>query len=175
MHLKGNFMGKRKKHKIRRLDSCPYTPGIEKRIQLEEDSQKIFEEAIKSTNWAQVAKEKEASEAVKKRKTPKKQMVEKTIDLHGYTVKESKALLTELIHKAISSEAKELKLKIITGKGLRSASEGGGVLAREIPLHIEVKWAKRILFIEDSPAKVLMGGVPLRGDFTVILDVREEN
>jgi|GEM_PF-1063224 len=168
-------MGKRKKHKIRRLNSCPYTPGVEQKVQLEEDSQKIFEEAIQSTNWAQVAKEKEASEVLRRKKTPKKQTVERTLDLHGYTVKESKALLTELIHKAIYSEAKELKLKIITGKGLRSTSEGGGVLAKEIPLHIEVKWAKRILFIEESPAKVLMGGVPVRGDFTVILDVREEN
>ena len=59
-------------------------------------------------------------------------------------------------------------LNIITGKGLNSGM-GGGVLAREIPDWVRERFAKHIVDMDESPAEVQLGGIPIRGYFRVTI------
>jgi len=56
------------------------------------------------------------------------------LDLHGLTQAEAHAVLARFLHQAQSREAKVVL--VITGKG-GSASEGRGVLKRQVPLWLE--------------------------------------
>ena len=168
-------MGKKRKHKIRQLDSASPLEADTK-IELEENSLEIFEEYLNKTDWDKVAKEvsRKGKEALKEKKKPNKNKELKTIlDLHGHTLREAKEVLDSLVLDVINSKMDSLSLKVITGRGLHS-KDGPGVLAREIPLHLSAKWARRIVFIEESPANLLLGDIPLRGSFIVILDTREK-
>ena len=164
----GKKMGKRKKHKIKDLED-------DKFFELESSAQddlEFFEKFLDETDWNQVSKEIEKKgKALTTEKGNKRKSLVKTLDLHGYTLEEAKEFLDQFIEREILLKGDKLTLRIITGKGLRSGPSGG-VLAREIPLHVERKWAKRVLYMEESPAKLILGEIPIRGDFTVILNVR---
>lgn len=158
-------MGKKKKQKVEQLSSEPF---FEENLQEENDAT-LFQKHLDATDWEKV------SQVIKKRgeftpnpkKTKKERAKKITLDLHGYTLKEAKELVDQEIEKAIDSKIDESTFSIITGRGLRSGPEGS-ILAREIPLHIKKKWAKRIVFMEESPADLIIQGKPLRGSFSVI-------
>lgn len=143
-------------------------------IQLEEDSKQIFEEHLDQTDWKKIAhKIKKQDNKSYRKKTIKIKELKRTIDLHGHTVGEARRNIDSVIDQMIASEINVLSLKIITGKGLHSG-ERGAVLAKEIPLHIQTKWAKRILSIEESPAELIINEKLIRGDFTVTLNVEKQ-
>lgn len=165
-------MGKKKKNKIRQLDSSFQPPS--KEDTLEEEDLDVFKDHLDKTDWEKVAKEVERKGFEESpKKTSKNKELKKILDLHGHTLKEAQGALDSLISEALASKkTSKITLKIITGKGLHSSGERG-VLAREIPRYLETKWANRILFIEESPANLMINELPLRGDFTVILNVTE--
>jgi DNA-nicking Smr family endonuclease len=96
---------------------------------------------------------------------------EREIDLHRMTLAEAIAA----VDAAIAGELAQLRsaqhqviLKIITGKGLHSG-QSGSVLPREVHRHVQLRYAVNIVMIEESPADVKLGGVPMRGHFRVTL------
>ena len=89
-----------------------------------------------------------------------------SLDLHGKTLEESEALIQETVDHARTSGLREIDLHIITGKGLHSGPSGG-VLAKEVHRYVTHRFFKYISRIEDSPDQVKLGGIPIRGHFTV--------
>ena len=59
-------------------------------------------------------------------------------------------------------------VKIITGKG-RHQQRGEHLLARDVHSWLEHKYRAWIVEIEQSPHDVLIGDLPLRGHFEVVL------
>ena len=57
-------------------------------------------------------------------------------------------------------------LKVITGKGLNSGSNGG-VLASEIHRYVSERFGLNIIKIDESPDKLRINNVPIRGHFCV--------
>lgn len=96
------------------------------------------------------------------------------IDLHRCTVEEARraidAVFAQLVTPGTSlwRQGSLLRLKVITGKGKHSGP-AGPVLAREIHRYIAMTYANHIVSIEESPADVVLGGLPLRGHFHVVL------
>jgi DNA-nicking Smr family endonuclease len=96
------------------------------------------------------------------------------IDLHRCTVEEARraidAVFAQLVTPGTSlwRQGALVRLKIITGKGKHSGP-AGPVLAREIHRYVALTYASHIVSIEESPADVVLGGLPLRGHFHVVL------
>lgn len=96
------------------------------------------------------------------------------IDLHRCTVEEARRAIDAVIGQLVTPgtslwrQGGQVRLKIITGKGLHSGP-GGPVLARDIHRYILTMYASHIVSIEESPADVVVAGVPLRGHFHVVL------
>lgn len=88
------------------------------------------------------------------------------IDLHGMTVDEAQRAVDAVI--ARLPRGQEARLRIITGKGLHSGPEGG-VLGRDIHYHVATRYRSAIVRLDESPADVRLGGVPIRGHFDVTL------
>jgi len=89
-----------------------------------------------------------------------------SIDLHGLTLVEAIRRVDQFINAKIRSARGVTRLRVITGKGSREGKTAG-VLAEEIHHHVVQKYAMRIRRIDESPAKVLLGGRPIRGHFDV--------
>jgi hypothetical protein len=87
------------------------------------------------------------------------------IDLHGLTVEQALSKLGRLIDEQLQRAGK-FELMVITGKGIRSS--GRPVLAREAWDFVSSRYMSQIERIEDSPAEVLLGGIPIRGHFNVV-------
>lgn len=163
-------MGKKKKNKIRILS--PEDMDEDPFIELENNSKEIFEEHIEQTNWKDVADHiKKKDQQIKAKKPKKNKELSKVVDLHGYTVSEAQEKIDSIINEMLESEANLLHLTVITGKGSHSG-ERGAVLAEKIPLHLQKKWAKRIIYMEESPAKLVIHEKLIRGHFNVTLNVR---
>ena len=62
-------------------------------------------------------------------------------------------------------ESSEVSIKIITGKGLHSGSEGA-VLPREVHAYFHARYQSYIIKIDDSPHQAAIDGIPIRGHFT---------
>jgi DNA-nicking Smr family endonuclease len=95
------------------------------------------------------------------------------IDLHRMTLDEARVCVDRAVTEALAQIAQrggrgEVTLKIVTGKGLHSGATGS-VLPREIHRHVRQRYALQIVSIEESPADVTIGGVPIRGHFHVTL------
>jgi DNA-nicking Smr family endonuclease len=56
----------------------------------------------------------------------------KTIDLHGYTIEEANKTVNDLINKCFLSKTN--KIKIITGKGLRSKNKNNPYLSEDLSI-----------------------------------------
>jgi len=93
------------------------------------------------------------------------------VDLHRLTLEAAKARVDAEIASILGSGKLPVRLKIITGKGLHSGP-GGSVLPREIHSYVSARYATHILSIDDSPSDVAIGGVPLRGYFSVTIGRR---
>jgi DNA-nicking Smr family endonuclease len=101
------------------------------------------------------------------------------IDLHGLTLEEAKSRVKGDIADAFSVVGKYqekylVEAKIITGKGKHSSSTSNksyeiGILAKEIHGFVRSAYKNRIVQIGESPADLLVNGLPVRGHFTVII------
>jgi DNA-nicking Smr family endonuclease len=138
------------------------------------DSKEIFDDFLDSKKFNE--DEKFDSEPIEKTEVkdnlnPNKQsfhnLLETEIDLHGMTSNEAIAYVDKFIESK-GLECNILKIRVITGRGLHSGALGP-VLAKEVHAYILATYKKRILQIESSPAETMMGGVTLRGHFSVKL------
>ena len=100
-----------------------------------------------------------------------KRNIEKSIDLHGYTLDEANLKIFEFINDCFSSGVK--KINIITGKGLRSKNQDNpyqsnklGMLKFSVPEYIKnnPKLMDKILSIDFESINS-----PSKGSFNIIL------
>lgn len=90
-----------------------------------------------------------------------------TIDLHGLTVREANDELRRFLDRILGQRGGgKVTVRIITGKGIHSRD--GAVLPRECHDFVKQRYADSIVRIDDSPADVLLGGIPIRGHFDVV-------
>ena len=87
------------------------------------------------------------------------------LDLHGCTVAAAMNKLEGCIE-SILTQNRDVELKVITGKGIRSV--GPPVLAREAWDFVVNRYHSRISRIDSCPADTLLGGIPIRGYFVVV-------
>lgn len=139
----------------------PPEPGV--RFELEPDSDRIFQDSMR--RWDADMPDDDDFEEIRPPARVKSGPVE--IDLHRMTLNEAIWRVDAEIDDAVAS-GHQTTFKIITGKGLHSGPSGG-VLAREIHRHIAERYARHIQAIDESPADVTIGGVPLRGHFVVTI------
>jgi hypothetical protein len=94
------------------------------------------------------------------------------VDLHRLTLDEAQERIDAVLEGVIADlkPGDRVKVQIITGKGRHS--EGGGVLAREAPRYVKRRFKDFIVAIEDAPADLVVGELPIRGHFHVTLGRR---
>lgn len=127
------------------------------------EDQLLFEQWIEKLDVQEI-RNKEIEVAVQAQKNAKIRKVR--IDLHGLTVEQALSKLGKLIDQQLQKTGK-FELMVITGKGIRSS--GRPVLAREAWDFVTSRYMSQIERIEDSPAEVLLGGIPIRGHFNVVI------
>lgn len=95
------------------------------------------------------------------------------VDLHRLTVAEAEARVARVLAGLVDGlkPGDRIKVQIITGKGRHSGS-GGAVLAREIHRFVRRQFGASIVAIEDSPADLVVGELPIRGHFHVTLGTK---
>lgn len=91
---------------------------------------------------------------------------EETLDLHRCTLQEAQDRVEFCVDALLAHGKGPVTLKIITGKGLHSGP-GGAVLPSAIHRFVVARFAPSIISIDESPADVMVAGVPIRGHFTV--------
>jgi DNA-nicking Smr family endonuclease len=153
-------------------------PGVV--FDLEPDADRMFLESMESMDAAIVEKKKRRDERETfdggiARARPAgggpPGPIERDVDLHRMTLAEAIAAVDAAIGGDLAQmrgAQQQVVLKIITGKGLHSGASGS-VLAREVHRHVKTRYALHIVAIEESPAEVKLGGVPMRGHFKVTL------
>lgn len=87
------------------------------------------------------------------------------VDLHGKTLTEAQSFMDSFIQD-LKDKRGSVTLKVITGKGLNSGSNGG-VLASEIHRYVSERFGLNIIKIDESPDKLRINNVPIRGHFCV--------
>lgn len=92
-----------------------------------------------------------------------------SVDLHGLTVVEACQRVSQSIDAMRARDKGVFCLRVITGKGLHS-THGRGVLARDVYDYVKNSYHSSIESIDESPAVVQIGGVPIRGHFDVVLN-----
>lgn len=92
------------------------------------------------------------------------------LDLHRCSLEDAKRAIDEMIASIFADGRKgsEAKLLVITGKGRHSGAKGS-VLAREAHAYLSRRYAKHITSIEEAPADLVVGELPVRGHFRVLL------
>ena len=142
------------------------------RFELEADAENLFKTAVDNMTASEgqaslLAKDQTSEPAPSKKKNPTEPF---KIDLHGMTLDAARRHVDGRIHELLMrlSPGARATLNIITGKGLNSGM-GGGVLAREIPDWVRERFAKHIVDMDESPAEVQLGGIPIRGYFRVTI------
>jgi DNA-nicking Smr family endonuclease len=89
-----------------------------------------------------------------------------TLDLHRLTLAEAQGRIDGVLRQILGRlAAGPVTLKVITGKGRHSL--GSSVLPREIHDYVKSRYAAHIHRIDDSPADLVVGELPLRGHFNV--------
>lgn len=88
------------------------------------------------------------------------------LDLHSFTLAESQRRIDALFQQVISTQ--KVRIRIITGKG-RHSRDGENLLARDVHAYVVQKYQDWIVEIEQSPHEVLLGSLPIRGHFEVVL------
>lgn len=91
----------------------------------------------------------------------------RSVDLHGCTLAEAQDRVDHAFSTLFQTLASTpVVLTIVTGKG-RHSGPGGAVLPREIHSYVRSRYRPYIVRIEDSPADVVLGDLPVRGHFRV--------
>lgn len=90
-----------------------------------------------------------------------------TVDLHGCTLKEALEVVGNRISQLLT-QGGVIHLRVITGKGRHSGSDGS-VLAKEVHKYVLQRFHKSIQRIDSAPSDVMVGDLPIRGHFDVVL------
>ncbi len=100
-----------------------------------------------------------------------KQFVEKTIDLHGYTLEEANTKISEYIENCYLNNVD--KINIITGKGLRSKNIDDPYQSNDLSIlkYSVPNFIKNNTELMDKILKIDFDSVnsPLKGNFDIIL------
>jgi len=134
------------------------------RIELEPDAAEQFARAIADMKVDPHQKDRDEPPPAKNRETRSGPVV---IDLHGHTVDEAKAEVDREIGRLSLVRGQRVHVRIITGKGRHS--QGEGVLPRAIHDYVSQRFARIIDKIDESPADLVLGELPMRGHFDVWL------
>jgi DNA-nicking Smr family endonuclease len=94
--------------------------------------------------------------------------VRQSIDLHGMTIDQARARVSQGIERLRDQGHGTVHLKVITGKGLHSP-DGRSVLADAIHSYVVNAYGSEIQTIDENPSNVTIGGVAIRGHFDVVL------
>ena len=110
-------------------------------------------------------------------KKNKRQELNRTIDLHGYTLENANKIIGEFINSCFQSNV--TKIIVITGKGLRSSSTSNpyvskdlSILKYSVPEFIESSKSLMKMIIEIADAKIEDGG---SGAFYIYLKNKLKN
>ena len=90
------------------------------------------------------------------------------IDLHGLNLEEAKGYVRVVLQTILRDLSGQLTVTIITGKG-RHSGPRGAVLPRQIHDFVLRNFSQYIVYIEESPSDVTIGGLPIRGHFRVTI------
>ena len=156
-------MSKRRKNRKKSNKLTDGGTGV--MFDLEENSEEVFKEFLERDSFSQPHSEDQKFQRRKSTSRPKETEME--VDLHGLTLDEAKAKVDSTINH-FRHETKQLKLRIITGKGLRSGP-GGGVLVSEMYDYIKRNFRQEVFKIGEDPNQLRVSGVPLKGHFDVWL------
>jgi len=96
----------------------------------------------------------------------KKNIKQFKIDLHGLILSEALKKVEQLIE-GLNEKGEKVEVIIVTGKGI--GSPGGPVLAGEVWRFVKERYGLQISYLDSSPMETILGGLPLRGYFRVIL------
>jgi hypothetical protein len=149
-------------------------------VELEPDAEEIFLKSLENMD-PRAAKQKLRDEALSRPSpgkggasdpssstpSPGKGMRDHSLDLHRMTLVEAEAAVDRFLAPLLTGRGGEVTVTIVTGKG-RHSGEGGGVLAKEIHGYVRRRYGAQIVAIEESPADLKVGGLPLRGHFKVV-------
>jgi len=145
------------------------------RFELESDAEDLFKTAVdamgkRSRPLNNKDDDRDGQTSHQGAKSRKNKASPTKIDLHGMTLEAARRYVDSRINDILAqlSPGASAALDIVTGKGLNSGS-GGGVLAREIPEWVRQRFARHIVDMDESPAEVQLGGMPLRGNFRVTI------
>ncbi len=160
----------RKKKTEKSIENPASRHGV--RFELESDAENLFKAAVDgmSNRSAPMNNKDEEGHARKAGKSRSNKAAPIKIDLHGMTLEVAKRHVDNRINDIMAqlSPGSSTTLDIVTGKGLNSGN-GGGVLAREMPEWVRQRFARHIVDMDESPAAVQLGGIPLRGNFRVTI------
>jgi DNA-nicking Smr family endonuclease len=115
----------------------------------------------KDAAWEKAATERLGGRSDKKSSNP-------SIDLHGLTLDQAKDYVSLRLDSLLDELSGQTTVTIITGKGKHSGP-GGSVLAKEIHRFVRLRYESHIVYLEESPADLVVGQFPLRGHFRVSL------
>ena len=137
----------------------------------EEESRSLFLDAMaaldgkklpdKDAAWAKASPARSEGRSDKKSSNP-------SIDLHGLTLDQAKDYVSLRLDAILDDLSGQTTVTIITGKGKHSGP-GGSVLAKEIHRFVRLRYEAQIVYLEESPADLVVGQFPLRGHFRVSL------
>ncbi len=162
-------MSRKKKKAIKKLSSLG-----DLTIALEPDAMKIFKEALDHMSADDISDKLADPKAgdLNAVRNNKSQPRLHEIDLHGLTLADAQCRIDRWISAHLGEMQKEnVFLKVITGKGLHSGPQGG-VLTGGIHHYLWSKYNDIIKELEESPDDVRVGGVPIRGYFSVVFRIK---
>lgn len=145
----------------------------------EAESEKMFLESLEHMDPAAILRDKrqgleeKAAAAAKPRSgRGAGDTVDFTVDLHRLTLHEAQTRIDGVMRQILGKVASgPVTLNVITGKGRHSVG-GSAVLPREIHSYVKNHYSAHILRLEDSPADLVVGELPLRGHFKVTFGKR---
>jgi DNA-nicking Smr family endonuclease len=163
-------MGKNRKNKEK---STKRPPDISSsNWESEEQSREVFLEAMSKLEQTKVPDKdshvENQGQATKSSKFYPKNRYPNQIDLHGLTLLEAQDRVRLIFESILSDLHGETSVTIITGKGRHSGPQGP-VLAKSVHAYVLNSFSNNIASIEDAPANVMVGSLPIRGHFKVVL------
>lgn len=141
---------------------------------LEDDAEKLFLDALERLDPEHVrAKSQDLADVPgEKTRSIQKPIAPLTVDLHNFTLRQAMDVLTQKIDDGLlQATSPTIVVRVITGKGRHS--QGDAVLPREMHEYVQSHYRSRLVRIDESPAKLVLNGLPLRGHFDVELRVND--
>ena len=135
---------------------------------IEDNAEQLLQQAIEKMP-ASIDKSDGSCVSRPKPATDKKSATDKRIelDLHGHTFAESQQRIDQLFRRIINNNS--VQVRIITGKGRHSRNKNNNLLARDVHAYVLRKYQSYIIAIDQSPHRVKIGSLPIRGHFDVTL------